>query len=243
MSADSCHAVFLSYAREDTGAARRSADALWGFGVEVWFDQSELRGGHAWDQKIRSQIKDCTLFLPVISAHTESRSEGYFWLEWKLADERTHLMAKGVPFLVPVVVDDTADGDAMVPDSFRAVQWTRLSGGAPTPEFVAQIKRLLEAPRKSASATRAAAVAPSATAPRRSGYPIWLVVTMGVAVFGAVVYFALRPTAKEPVAQPKVAMEAKPRSTICAKRRVAQVVARSYRENRRFPDGGFWEAR
>ena len=34
-------AVFLSYAREDNEAARRIADALRGFGVEVWFDQSE----------------------------------------------------------------------------------------------------------------------------------------------------------------------------------------------------------
>ena len=38
-------AVFLSYAREDTDAARRIADALGAFGVEVWLDQSELRGG------------------------------------------------------------------------------------------------------------------------------------------------------------------------------------------------------
>ena len=30
-------AVFLSYAREDSEAARRIADALRGFGVEVWF--------------------------------------------------------------------------------------------------------------------------------------------------------------------------------------------------------------
>jgi hypothetical protein len=38
-------AVFLSYAREDAEAARRIADALRAFGVEVWFDQAELRGG------------------------------------------------------------------------------------------------------------------------------------------------------------------------------------------------------
>ena len=38
-------AVFLSYAREDSEPARRIADALRAFGVEVWFDQSELRGG------------------------------------------------------------------------------------------------------------------------------------------------------------------------------------------------------
>ena len=47
-------------------------------GVEVWFDQTELRGGDAWDQKIRRQIKDCALFVPVISANTASRHEGYF---------------------------------------------------------------------------------------------------------------------------------------------------------------------
>jgi hypothetical protein len=66
-------AVFLSYAREDIDAARRIADALRSHGVEVWFDENELRGGDAWDAKIRRQINDCTLFVPVISRHTESR--------------------------------------------------------------------------------------------------------------------------------------------------------------------------
>ena len=41
-------AVFLSYASQDADAARRIAEALQGFGVEVWFDQNELRGGDAW---------------------------------------------------------------------------------------------------------------------------------------------------------------------------------------------------
>ncbi|MDB6115574.1 MAG: Tetratricopeptide repeat protein, partial [Lacunisphaera sp.] len=60
--------MFLSYAREDAEAARRIAEALRGFGVEVWFDLSELRGGDAWDAKIRRQIRECTLFIPVVSA-------------------------------------------------------------------------------------------------------------------------------------------------------------------------------
>ena len=118
MSESAHRAVFLSYAREDTAAARRIADALRGFGLEVWFDQSELRGGDAWDQKIRQQIKDCALFLPLISANTQERGEGYFRLEWKLAAERTHLMAEGVPFLAPIVVDDTPDAAAAVPPEF-----------------------------------------------------------------------------------------------------------------------------
>ena len=38
-------AVFLSYAREDSTRARKIADTLRAAGIEVWFDQSELRGG------------------------------------------------------------------------------------------------------------------------------------------------------------------------------------------------------
>src|SRR5271155_76175 len=105
-------AVFLSYAREDATAASQIADGLRSSGIEVWLDQSELRGGDAWDQKIKRQIKDCVLFVPVISKATQSRGEGYFRLEWKLAVERTYLMAEGVPFLVPVAIDDVSDAEA-----------------------------------------------------------------------------------------------------------------------------------
>ncbi len=144
-------AVFLSYAHEDTGAARRIADALRGFGIQVWFDQHELRGGDAWDAKIRHQIRNCALFLPVISASTQARSEGYFRREWKVAVDRTQDMHEAVPFIVPVVIDDTTESTALVPEPFLRVQWTRLPGGEPTAQFVEQVKHLLEPPRKAAA--------------------------------------------------------------------------------------------
>jgi len=136
-------AVFLSYASQDAEAARRICDALRAAGVEVWFDQSELRGGDAWDQKIRKQIKECALFVPVISANTQSRHEGYFRLEWKLAAERTHMMSGAKAFLLPVVIDDTRDADAHVPSEFRAVQWTRLPQGETAEGFCARLNSLL----------------------------------------------------------------------------------------------------
>ena len=71
-------AVFLSYASQDAEAARRICEALRAAGIEVWFDQSELRGGDVWDQKIRQQIHDCALFVPVISAHTDARERRLF---------------------------------------------------------------------------------------------------------------------------------------------------------------------
>jgi hypothetical protein len=86
-------AVFLSYASQDAYAAQRICDALRAAGIEVWFDQSELRSGDIWDQKIRGEIRGCALFIPIVSQHTQERLEGYFRREWKLAIERTHDMA------------------------------------------------------------------------------------------------------------------------------------------------------
>jgi len=136
-------AVFLSYASQDAEAAQKICEALRAAGIQVWFDKSELRGGDTWDRQIRQQIHDCRLFIAVISAHTEARDEGYFRREWRLAVERAGDMAEGKAFLVPVVVDDTRERSAAVPDKFREVQWTRLPDGEPPPAFVERVRRLL----------------------------------------------------------------------------------------------------
>ena len=142
MSASS-RAVFLSYASQDEEPARRICDALRAAGLDVWFDQSELRGGDAWDASIRRQIKECALFVPVISANTQAREEGYFRLEWKLAVDRTHFIVDDKPFLLPVVIDATLDVIARVPEKFREVQWTHLPAGKTSTDFAEQVKRLL----------------------------------------------------------------------------------------------------
>ncbi len=100
-SAASPRAVFLSYASQDAEAAQRLCEALRAADIEVWLDrEGGLVGGDAWDRKIRDQIAACALFVPIVSANTQARKEGYFRLEWKLAEDRSHLMAKGVPFIV-----------------------------------------------------------------------------------------------------------------------------------------------
>jgi TolB-like protein len=133
------HAVFISYASQDAEAAGRICEALRAAGVEVWFDRSELRGGDAWDQKIRREIRDCALFVPVISANTAARHEGYFRLEWDLADQRSHMIARNKAFIVPVCLDRTPESGADVPETFQRVQWTRLPDGKTPPEFAARI--------------------------------------------------------------------------------------------------------
>ena len=115
--------VFLSYATADRAAARALRDALRAAGLDVWYDESELMGGDAWDQKIRRQIRECDYFMPLISANTEARKEGYFRREWRLAVERNLDMADDVLFLVPVALDETVEEGARVPERFLGVQW------------------------------------------------------------------------------------------------------------------------
>ncbi len=194
---DAGKAVFLSYASQDAAAAQRIAEALRAAGVEVWFDRDELVGGDAWDAKIRRQIKECALFIPVISANTQARTEGYFRLEWRLADQRTHLMAKGRAFLVPVVIDDTNDADAQVPDSFTEVQWTRLPGGETPAKFGARVRSLLEggpasAAQRASPSGGAAAPRPAPWAGRRVGRFLWVAGAL-VACGGAALVFWPRP--------------------------------------------------
>lgn len=165
--------VFLSYASEDREAAKAIRDALPALGFEVWYDESELGGGDAWDQKIRKQIRECDFFMPLVSAQTESRHEGYFRREWRLAVERTLDMADDHVFLLPIVIDDTVETRARVPERFLTVQWMRLPGGKPTPAFETLCSRLasgqtatLQPPKKARDPT-----ATIGSQPATSHYP------------------------------------------------------------------------
>ena len=212
------HAVFLSYASEDAQAAQRIAQALRGSGIEVWFDQSELRGGDVWDQSIRRQIKTCALFIPIVSRHTHERAEGYFRLEWKLAVDRSHLIMANKAFLLPVVIDATGNDDEHVPEKFREVQWTRLPGGETPPAFVERVRRLLSpeasTPVGAAVSAQSGAVgisrapAQAAWSPKRG----LLAAAAAIAVLGVIAYVAIEKIwiSKPAASAPAVAASAAP---------------------------------
>jgi TolB-like protein/Tfp pilus assembly protein PilF len=195
---ESKKAVFLSYASEDADAAQRICAALRGAGIEVWFDQSELAGGDAWDRQITRQIRECALFIAVVSAHTDARLEGYFRREWRVAVDRTRDMAEDHVFLLPVVIDDTRDANARVPDKFRDVNWTRLPAGETSTAFVDRVWRLLSPdshfpPRRPpAGGTAAAGISPEFNERISATWlskPILLLI--GTAVFTVCAFFAV----------------------------------------------------
>ena len=137
------NAVFISYAREDLPAVQKLKAGLDAAGVRTWFDLERLEGGDDYDRKIQRNISRCSYFIPIVSATTERRVEGYFRREWSYAIDRARNIADGALFMMPVTIDDTNGGTAQVPEKFKAVHFTRLAGGEVTPEFVQRLQDLL----------------------------------------------------------------------------------------------------
>jgi hypothetical protein len=115
--------------------------------VKTWFDVERLESGDDYDRKIQRNIARCSFFIPIVSAATQRRLEGFFRREWSYAIDRARNIADGALFILPVCIDDTSEGDAQVPEKFRAVHFTRLGGGETSPAFVARMQELLSARR------------------------------------------------------------------------------------------------
>jgi hypothetical protein len=139
------NAVFISYAREDLAAVQRLKAGLDAAGIRTWFDLDRLEGGDDYDRKIQRNIARCSYFVPVISATTERRLEGYFRREWSYALDRARNIADDALFILPICVDDTNAVTAHVPDKFKALHLTRLANGEVTPEFTRHLQDFLSA--------------------------------------------------------------------------------------------------
>jgi hypothetical protein len=136
-------AVFISYAREDLAAVQRLKAAFDAAGIVTWFDMDRLESGDDFARKIQRNIARCSFFIPVISANTQRRVEGYFRREWSWAVDRTRGMAEGAAFIFPACIDATPESGALVPEKFLQNHWARLPAGEPAPEFVRRLRELL----------------------------------------------------------------------------------------------------
>jgi len=139
------HAVFISYAREDLPAVQQIKAGLEAAGIVTWFDIDRLEVGDDYDRKIQRNIARCSYFIPVISATTQRRLEGYFRREWSYALDRARNMADGALFILPVILDEIAPNDALVPDRFKALHFSHLPGGRVAPEFAQRLAEFTRA--------------------------------------------------------------------------------------------------
>ncbi|MFM8332991.1 MAG: toll/interleukin-1 receptor domain-containing protein [Candidatus Methylumidiphilus sp.] len=117
-------AIFISYASEDHDIARLWHERLQQHGLDAWLDIVRLKGGDLWESKIRRHIQECSLFIALVSRHTEDCTISYFRREWRWAAERAESIADGIPFILPLRVDyDGPPEDALVPGEFKKAQW------------------------------------------------------------------------------------------------------------------------
>ena len=139
------NAVFISYARDDLAAVQRIKADLEAVGVTTWFDMDRLEVGDDYDRKIQRNIARCSYFIAVVSNTTQSRHEGYFRREWSYAIDRARNMADGALFILPVTIDGTNAGEALVPEKFKALHFTQLTNGDVTPDFGQRLHECMHA--------------------------------------------------------------------------------------------------
>ena len=121
----------------------------------AWFDKSALKPGDPWHARILEAVRRCPCFLPLISHQTETRTEGYFRLEWTEAAERSRRIL-GRKFLFPIVIDPDYDGAMsryrLVPEEFKAFQYSHAPDGTMTEVLKAELTARLQTVRRSGSA-------------------------------------------------------------------------------------------
>jgi hypothetical protein len=134
-------AVFISYASDDREEAKRLKDTLEAGGIDVWYDQDKLYAGNMFEDKIRQNIRRCSLFLPVISTRALSRDEGFFRREWRWGVDRlSDLFGADRPFIIPVVIDQTAPSAPRLPAEFKQVHWMNAPGGVLRDDSIARLR-------------------------------------------------------------------------------------------------------
>jgi len=121
-----------------------------------------------------------------------------------------------------VVIDDTKDAGAVVPAEFTRVQWTRLPGALPTPQFVEQVKRLLESPRRP-FATHAGEerAANSGTRQSRGPRALWIAAVAVIVVTLALIWFRNRAPDSVAVVTEKVPVPAAPTALVVSDKSIA----------------------
>jgi hypothetical protein len=111
--------IFLSYAREDYAQAEKLYDSLNSIpSIDVWLDRKSLLPGQNWKEGISDAIRDCNLFLVLISTKSNDKV-GHYQKEIKEALEILDNYPNNKVFVVPVRLDDCTPHNKRLADLQR----------------------------------------------------------------------------------------------------------------------------
>jgi len=141
--------IFLSYASEDRQLAVSVRDQLAEKGFSVWFDKNAtpetgIKAGEDWEARIRSMIRRCEIFIPLLSPNSLTVQPGVVRREWCWAVERLpDYYGTNRSFIAPLIVDNCDPDDVGLPDTFRRLEIKRLVQGRVAEDFVMMLDREL----------------------------------------------------------------------------------------------------
>jgi len=112
--------IFLSYSWDDKVIVERLKNEFEKNGVQVFFDDDELKTGDRYNQVIKKYIKNCDYFLPIISKNSiENKNRYVYDKEWKSAIVLDGY--KDESYLRPYIIDDTPPTDDRIPEEIRNI--------------------------------------------------------------------------------------------------------------------------
>jgi hypothetical protein len=127
--------VFISYASEDLKAAENARQHLESRGLAVWLDKAtstlqRLTSGREYEDQIREQIQQCSLFVALLSKRAGLDDRSWFRRGWRMAVDRLpEFYGTNRVFIVPVLIDETAFQELHIPREFRDREIKRAPGG------------------------------------------------------------------------------------------------------------------
>jgi len=128
--------VFISYAREDSTAARKLYDELQRIGADPWLDEVSLLPGERWKVAIKKAIRASSYFIALLSTKAVTK-RGVVQSELRQALEILDEFPDSGIFVIPVRIEECSPSD----DRLKDLNWVDLF-----PAFdkgVDKIRRLL----------------------------------------------------------------------------------------------------
>ena len=128
--------IFLSYAHEDIGLAKRIYQDLKRYGLDVWFDNESLLPGQDWENEIEKAIENSKYFLVLLSSKGMSE-RGYVHKEIRLALNIFDRCPEDDIFMIPIRLDDCQPAHRRI----KKINWINLF---PESEYKNGLKKILQ---------------------------------------------------------------------------------------------------
>lgn len=119
--------LFLSYSWSDKNLIKKLKNEFEKCGVELFFDDDDLRNGENFSETISEYINKCDFILPLISNNSINRKESYVYdKEWTQAiyvekfKKSSGLFKEGQEtYIRPYIIDSTSPTDDRIPEEIR----------------------------------------------------------------------------------------------------------------------------